>query len=186
MNSYRTPPIRWATPKNIQAILSFVGLAFLIVLLSVFLLKSAGVENFYLLALVPIGPILVLTSSWIYLTEQIAATPLTPLLKNMKQTPSKPKTLVQISKDSAIMVLTIFCSLILISYILMTPQVLDVSYWIFNTTKPLEYIFYEIDELLKPIYQLEAVYKFVLIENISALLVALATLNWKHLREIIP
>jgi len=185
MSSYRRPPIRWATPKNIQAILSFVGLASLIVLLSVFLLKSTGVENFYLLVLVPIGPILVLTSSWIYLTELIAATPL-PLLKNMKQTPSKPKTLAQISKDSAIMVLTIFCSLTLISYILMTPQVLDVSYWIFSTTRPLEYIFYEIDELLKPIYQLEVVYKFVLIENISALLVALATLNWKHIREIIP
>jgi len=186
MSAYRRPPIRWTTRKNVQAILTFVCLVSLIVFFSAFLLKSMGVENIYLLALVPIGPILVLTSSWIHLTEQVATIPLTPSSKKRRGLPSKPKTLTHFSKKSAIMVLIIFCSLILIPYLLTTPQVLGLSYWIFSGIKPLQQIFYNIDELLKPIYQLEAVYKFVLIENFSALLVALITLNWKHIRKIIP
>ena len=184
MNSYRRPPIRWATRKNIQAILSFICLASLIVLFSVFILKPMGVENIYLLTLVPIGPILVLTSSWIYLTEQTATTTITSPSKNRRILPLKPKTLTHFSKKSAITVLTIFCSLTIIPYLLTTPQVLGLSYWIFSGIKPLQHIFYKIDELLKPIYQLEASYKFVLIENFSALLVALITLNWKHIRKI--
>lgn len=186
MNSYRRPPIRWTTRKNLQAILSFLSLASLTVLFSVFLLKSMGVENLYLLALVPIGPILVLTSSWIHLTEQTATTPLMPPSKKRRGLPSKPKTLTYFSKKNAIIVLTIFCSITLIPYLLTTPQILGLSYWIFSGIKPLQHIFYNIDELLKPIYQLEATYKFVLIENFSALLVALVTLNWKHIRKIIP
>ena len=158
MNSYRRPPIRWATRKNIQAILSFICLASLIVLFSVFILKPMGVENIYLLTLAPIGPILVLTSSWIYLTEQTATTPLTPPSKNRRILPSKPKTLTHFSKKSAIIVLTIFCSLTIIPYLLTTLQVLGLSYWIFSGIKPLQHVFYKIDELLKPAYQLSLIH----------------------------
>jgi len=144
------------------------------------------VENIYLLVLAPIGPIFVLTSSWIHLTEQTATTPLTPSSKNRRGLPSRPNTLTYFSKKSAKIVLILFFSLTLIPYLLETPPVLSLSYWIFKGIKPLQHIFYNIDELLKPIYQLEVIYKFILIENLSALLVALATLNWKHIRKIIP
>ncbi len=182
----RGPPIRWTEPKELLAILSFICMASLTVLLGVFLLKPIWTEDVYLLVLVPLGAILVLTSSWIYLTEQMATVQLMPARKGKRRAAIKPKMITGFPMKSALVVLSLFCSLTLAPYLLMTPGVLSFGYWAFSRLRPLQHIFYIIDDFLKPIYKLEGVYKFVLIEDVSALIVALTSLNWRRLRRIIP
>lgn len=135
--------------------LVFAGLASIPVSLTAIRFNAIGVKDPFLLIPVSIGAVLVLTASWNSLTKQ--TTPSTRFSRKSKTKTLGEKAFYRSPIRCALITLTVFGLIALVPHVLTMLQVLKFS------------------------YEIDAVYNFVLFENMASILTAFIVLNWNNI-----
>jgi len=146
-------------PKSLLVKLAFAGLASIPVSLTAIHFNAIGVKDPLLLTLIPIGAVLVLTASWDNLTKQMAASTKFSK-KGIKKIPND-KSSYEIPVRSASITIVVFSFAAIVPHVMTMTQVLKLS------------------------YEIDAVYNFVLFENIASILTALIVINWNRVSRLL-
>jgi hypothetical protein len=168
--------VRWTAPRGLVALSVFVVTLSLLEAILATYFWSGGMKDFILLFLPIVGVVTALTFSWAYLTEQTAVVPQKPKVKEKRVRRSLfgfgklPATLPsggtpwEITFRSALIVIIAFLIPVGAIYIL-------TSQW---TVQFLTF--------LKPLAEIEVVWKYVLLQDVSAIIASIFVLLIGHQR----
>jgi hypothetical protein len=166
--------VRWAAPKHLTALAAFIAAISLLEAILAAYFWSKGITDLVILLLPPIGVVIALTFSWAYLTEQIAFIPQKVKAKEKRGRRSffglgnfpsiLPSSGIprKITVRSSVIVLVTFLIPFGAIYIL-------TSQWVAQFFASLE-----------PIAEIEVIWKYVLLQDVSALIAGMATLLIGH------
>jgi len=168
--------VRWAAPKELATLTTFIAAISLLeaVLVTSFWLR--GITDLVLLLLPPIGVVIALTFLWVYLTEQTAVISRKVKVKEKRVSRSffrlgnllsmlpSGRMLGKITFRSAIIVIVAFLIPFGAIYIL-------TSQWIVQSFAS-----------LKPLGEIEVIWRYVLVQDVSALIAGASILLIGHRR----
>ncbi|MBO3754362.1 MAG: hypothetical protein FGF53_05755 [Candidatus Brockarchaeota archaeon] len=162
--------VRWTAPKELVALTVFIATISLLEAILVAYFWSLGMTDFILLLLPLIGVMIALTFSWAYLTEQIAIVPQKAKAKEKRGRHS----FFRLGKLSSMLPsgrtsweITFRSTAIMVAAFLIPVGAIYIltSQWIVHFLT-----------FLKPLVEIEVVWKYVLLQDVSAMIAGLFVL----------